>query len=74
MVVWNIIQTDKRPATAWDIMLDAALRPGLPPFPGQRAPFGSGVIGVKRKTLKEQGWYHTPAHRKWRKLVMQSLA
>lgn len=22
-------------------------------------------------TLKAQGWYHTPAHRKWRKLVMQ---
>lgn len=22
-------------------------------------------------TLKNQGWYHTPAHRKWRKLVMQ---
>ncbi len=22
-------------------------------------------------TLKEQGWYHTPAHRKWRKLVLQ---
>ena len=20
---------------------------------------------------KEQGWYHTPAHRKWRKLVLQ---
>lgn len=22
-------------------------------------------------TLKERGWYHTPAHRRWRKLVMQ---
>ena len=22
-------------------------------------------------TLKEQGWYHTPAHRRWRKLVLQ---
>ena len=21
-------------------------------------------------TLKEQGWYHTPAHRRWRKLVL----
>lgn len=23
------------------------------------------------RTLKEQGWYHTSAHRKWRLLVMQ---
>lgn len=22
-------------------------------------------------TLKDQGWYHTPAHRRWRKLVLQ---
>lgn len=22
-------------------------------------------------TLKEQGWYHTTAHRRWRKLVLQ---
>jgi 5-methylcytosine-specific restriction endonuclease McrA len=29
-------------------------------------------MGYKtRPTLKEQGWYHTPAHRKWRKLILQ---
>lgn len=26
---------------------------------------------ANKPSLKEQGWYHTTAHRKWRKLVMQ---
>lgn len=31
-----------------------------------------GRSGVGRElTLKEQGWYHTSAHRRWRRLVMQ---
>lgn len=30
-------------------------------------------MSIKQKpmTIKEQGWYHTPAHRRWRKLVLQ---
>ena len=26
---------------------------------------------AKGTTMKDQGWYHTPAHRRWRKLILQ---
>ena len=26
---------------------------------------------MAKPTLKEQGWYHTQAHRRWRRLVLQ---
>jgi HNH endonuclease. len=32
---------------------------------------GGCTMPSRTPTLKEQGWYHTPAHRRWRKLVMQ---
>lgn len=31
---------------------------------------GLSDSGGTMQTLKEQGWYHTPAHRRWRKLIL----
>ena len=33
--------------------------------------WGGEVKIIISMISKEQGWYHTPAHRRWRKLVLQ---